>query len=102
VSISSVIPVIRGLKERFKLNEEDRQPSQEFEKRFKEAMLASLDKRFKFEGNDHKMATFLDPLYKNNYFDRHEAAMVCLFLFFFFFACLLNLAMVCLCLKSIS
>ena len=69
--------MIRGLKERFKLTEEDKQPGQEFEKHFKEAMLASLDKRFKFESNHYKMATFLDPSYKNRYFDRHEAAMVC-------------------------
>ena len=79
VSISSVIPIIWGILESYKMSE-DNKDEHGFQKCFKETMFASLKNRFYLDQSNvnfkyYQMTTFLDPQYKKH-FSRHEAAMV--------------------------
>ena len=69
VAISSVIPIIRGLLESYKMSEDD-ENEHGFQKHFKETMFASLKKRFHLDQSNvnfkyYQMATFLNPQNKD-------------------------------------
>lgn len=77
ISIAEVFPVIKGLSEKFKKNDEDSRTVAQV----KEALLASFKTRFKFIFDEDssclfEKATWLHPTYKNRYFKSNRAFRV--------------------------